>query len=203
MTLEGVVATERRCELSRETKETNVQLNVLLDGAGITNISTGVGFLDHMLDSLATHARFDLDLQARGDLKVDCHHTVEDVAALLGEAVDRAIGVRTGLERFGHAVIPMDESVASAALDLSGRGLAILEVTFPSPSVGGVPTSLIHHLFEVFARSARITLHLSAEGRDDHHLAEAMFKATARALREALRRDPSLQGQPPSTKGSL
>ncbi|MHB8394823.1 MAG: imidazoleglycerol-phosphate dehydratase HisB [Candidatus Dormibacteria bacterium] len=197
------MATERRSQLSRATKETDVQVTLLLEGTGLSNISTGVGFLDHMLTSLAAHGRFDLDLQATGDLQVDCHHTVEDVASLLGEAIDEALGDRGGIERFGHAVIPMDESLASVALDLSGRGLAVLRVTFPSPSVGGVPTSLINHFFEVLARSARITLQLSAEGRDDHHLAEAMFKATARSLRHAWQRDLNLQGQPPSTKGVL
>ncbi|MHB1576084.1 MAG: imidazoleglycerol-phosphate dehydratase HisB [Candidatus Dormibacteria bacterium] len=197
------VPAERRAQLHRVTRETEVSVTLLLDGTGRVDASTGVGFLDHMLESLGTHARFDLDLSATGDLHVDSHHTVEDVAALLGAALDKALGDRSGIERFGDAVVPMDESLASCAIDCSGRGNSVLLIGFPSPSVGGVPTSSIIHFFEVFARTSQITLHLTASGRDDHHLAEAAFKATARSLRAAVRSDPSRLGLAPSTKGSL
>ncbi len=197
------VPAERRAQLHRVTRETEVSVTLLLDGTGRVDASTGVGFLDHMLESLGTHARFDLDLSATGDLHVDSHHTVEDVAALLGAALDKALGDRSGIERFGDAVVPMDESLASCAIDCSGRGNSVLRIGFPSSSVGGVPTSSIIHFFEVFARTSQITLHLTASGRDDHHLAEAAFKATARSLRAAVRSDPSRLGLAPSTKGSL
>ncbi len=197
------VPAERRAQLHRVTRETEVSVSLLLDGTGKVKASTGVGFLDHMVESLGTHARFDLDLSATGDLHVDSHHTVEDVAALLGSALDRALGDRSGIERFGHAVVPMDESLASCAIDCSGRGNSVLQMGFPSPSVGGVPTSSIIHFFEVFARTSQLTLHLTATGRDDHHLAEAAFKAAARSLRAAVRSDPSGLGSAPSAKGSL
>ena len=197
------VPAERRAELHRVTRETEVSVSLSLDGNGTVDVSTGVGFLDHMLESLGSHARFDLEVRATGDLHVDSHHTVEDVAALLGAALDQALGDRTGIERFGHAVVPMDESLASCAIDCSGRGGSVLQMEFPSHSVGGVPTSALIHFFEGFARAAQLTLHLTAGGRDDHHLAEAAFKATARALRAAVISDPSWLGRAPSTKGSL
>ena len=194
---------DRRAQLRRVTRETEVSVSLRLDGTGTVDVATGVGFLDHMLESLGSHARLDLEVRATGDLHVDSHHTVEDVAAVLGAALDQALGDRSGIERFGHAVVPMDESLASCAIDCSGRGNSVLLIGFPSPSVGGVPTSSIIHFFEVFARTSQITLHLTASGRDDHHLAEAAFKATARSLRAAVRSDPSRLGLAPSTKGSL
>ena len=194
---------DRRAQLRRVTRETEVSVSLRLDGTGTVDVATGVGFLDHMLESLGSHARLDLEVRATGDLHVDSHHTVEDVAAVLGAALDQALGDRSGIERFGHAVVPMDESLASCAIDCSGRGNSVLLIGFPSPSVGGVPTSSIIHFFEVFARTSQITLHLTASGRDDHQLAEAAFKATARSLRAAVRSDPSRLGLAPSTKGSL
>ena len=194
---------DRRAQLRRVTRETEVSVSLRLDGTGTVEVATGVGFLDHMLESLGSHARLDLEVRATGDLHVDSHHTVEDVAAVLGAALDQALGDRSGIERFGHAAVPMDESLASCAIDCSGRGSSVLQMGFPSPSVGGVPTSTIIHFFEVFARAAQLTLHLTAGGRDDHHLAEAAFKATARALRAAVRTDPGWLGHAPSTKGSL
>ena len=194
---------ERRAELRRTTRETDVLVRLGLEGGSPAAITTGLGFLDHMLESLATHSRFALEVKATGDLHVDAHHTVEDVGLVLGEAFSQALGDRSDIERFGHAVVPMDESLATATVDCSGRGYARVEIGFVGTSVGGIPTSLLTHFFEVFARAGGLTLHLSAQGRDDHHLAEASFKALARALREAARQDPDHSIGVPSTKGSL
>lgn len=194
---------ERRAHEERRTRETEVAVTLALDGSGDASVATGIGFLDHMLESLARHARFDLLVHASGDLQVDSHHTVEDVAAVLGAALAAALGERQGIERFGHAVVPMDESRAAAAVDCSGRGLGVVKIALKGPGAGGLPASLLAHFFEVLARTAQITLHLTAAGADDHHVAEAAFKATARALREAVRPDPALLGRAPSTKGTL
>ncbi|MGA9775570.1 MAG: imidazoleglycerol-phosphate dehydratase HisB [Candidatus Dormiibacterota bacterium] len=191
---------ERRGSCLRETRETRVEVDLRLDGAGTSRVATGVGFLDHMLESLATHAGFDLDVTARGDLQVDAHHTVEDVALCLGRALTRAVAEGPGVERFGHAVVPMDESLGWAAVDFSGRALAVIDLGFVGPTVGGIPGSLLEHFFESMVRSAEITLHLSAQGRDDHHLAEAAFKALARALRQAVQVDPRGLRRAASTK---
>ncbi|MGC1907994.1 MAG: imidazoleglycerol-phosphate dehydratase HisB [Candidatus Dormiibacterota bacterium] len=197
------MAADRNSTRSRTTRETTVTVSLDLDGRGEATVSTGVGFLDHMLTSLSTHSRFDLELTARGDLQVDAHHTVEDVALVLGEALVEALGDRGGIERFGHSVVPMDESLAAATVDCSGRSHATVEIGFVAGDVGGLPTSLLEHFFEALSRSGQFTLHLTASGADNHHLAEASFKALARALRQASRPDPSLQGRTPSTKGSL
>lgn len=197
------VDSDRQARIERRTKETEITLTLNLDGQGQAEVSTGVGFLDHMLTSLSSHSRFDLELSARGDLHVDSHHLVEDVAICLGQAVKESLGSRQGIERFGHAVVPMDESLAAATVDCSGRGHAAISIEFVPGSVGGLPTSLLEHFFESFARSAELTLHLAATGSDNHHVAEASFKALARALRQATRTDPSLRGLSASTKGSL
>ncbi|HUY10381.1 MAG TPA: imidazoleglycerol-phosphate dehydratase HisB [Candidatus Dormibacteraeota bacterium] len=194
---------ERRSTRSRATRETRVTVSLDLDGRGLATVSTGVGFLDHMLTSVSIHSRFDLEVTAQGDLQVDAHHTVEDVALVLGEALDEALGDRRGIERFGHAVVPMDESLAAATVDCSGRSHASVEIGFVAGDVGGLPTSLLAHFFEALSRSGELTLHLTASGADNHHIAEASFKAVARALRQASRPDPSLHGRTPSAKGSL
>lgn len=195
-------ATGRRVERTRETRETRVRVRLDLDGTGSAGVSTGVGFYDHLLTSLATHSLIDIEIEATGDLEVDEHHSVEDVALLLGEALSAALGDRSGITRFGEASVPMDESLARCALDLSGRPCAVLDLPFRGERVGGLPTQMVEHALEAFARTAGATLHLSAVGRNDHHLAEAAFKSLARALRSAVARDPRREGIP-SAKGSL
>lgn len=171
-----------------------------LDGSGAGDVVTGVPFLDHLLQALALHARLDLEVKARGDLEVDAHHTVEDVALVLGEALAEALGDRAGITRFGDASVPLDESYATVALDCSGRGYARIELPLRGPTIGTLPATLVPHFLETFAVRAGLTLHLMASGRDDHHLAEAAFKALARALREACAVDPVLRDRSPSTK---
>ncbi len=197
------MAAERVADVHRQTGETDVAVRVDLDGRGDHAIATGVGFLDHMLRALAVHGRLDLAVRASGDLEVDAHHTVEDVALTLGQALAQALGDRRGIERFGQATVPMDESLASAALDCSGRGHAVVTLHFQGEAVGGLPVSLLRHFLGTLAGTAGLTLHLSGTGEDNHHLAEAAFKALARALRQAVRRDPDLAGAVPSTKGRL
>jgi imidazoleglycerol-phosphate dehydratase len=187
---------------SRTTRETSIQIELVLDGSGLASVRTGVGFYDHLLTSLAHHALFDLSIEASGDLEVDEHHTVEDVALTLGEALSEALGDRAGITRFGDASVPMDEALATAVIDLSGRPYAVLELAFRGERVGALSTQLVEHALEGFARTAGATLHLRASGRNDHHVAEAAFKALARALRAAVAIDPRRAGIP-STKGSL
>lgn len=187
---------------SRSTRETSIRIELGLDGTGVANIHTGIGFYDHVLSSLAHHALFDLSIEASGDLEVDEHHTVEDVALALGEALSEALGDRAGITRFGDASVPMDEALATAALDLSGRPYTVLDLAFRGERVGTLSTQLVEHALEAFARTAGATLHLRASGRNDHHVAEAAFKALARALRSAVAIDPRRTGVP-STKGSL
>ena len=189
--------------LTRKTNETEIAVALDLDGSGRHAIQTGVGFLDHMLASFAVHGLFDLDLRAAGDLHVDPHHTVEDAALVLGSAFDAALGDRAGIVRLGSASVPMDEALAFVAIDLSGRPYTVFTAAWSAPAVGGLPTSLVQHFMESFAVTARGTLHARVEvGRDDHHKAEALFKALARALDAATALDPRRAGIP-STKGSL
>ena len=197
------MAAERRSTQNRQTRETSVTVTLDLDGRGLATIATGVGFLDHMLTSLTTHSRFDLEVAAQGDLHVDAHHTVEDVALVLGQTLAACLGNHGGIERFGHAVVPMDESLAAATVDCSGRAHASIELGFVAGDVGGLPPSLVRHFFETLAHNGGLTLHLLASGADNHHIAEASFKALARALREACRRDATLRGRPASSKGVL
>jgi imidazoleglycerol-phosphate dehydratase len=192
----------RRVTLTRRTRETDVTITLDLDGSGTATIATGVGFYDHLLTSLAHHGLFDLEIRATGDLEVDEHHTVEDVALVLGAALAEALGDRAGIRRFGEAQAPMDESLAAAVVDVGGRPYAIIDLPFRGERVGGLPLQLIEHALESFARAAGATLHLRATGRNDHHLAEAAFKALARALRAACEPDPRRIGVA-STKGSL
>lgn len=189
-----VQVTGRRAALTRTTRETSVTLTLDLDGSGFVKIATGVGFWDHLLGSLGHHGLFDLEIKADGDLAVDEHHTVEDVGLVLGSAFSAALGDRAGIGRFGDARVPMDESLASAVVDLSGRPYAVVDLPFRSERIGQLPTQLVEHAVEAFARTAGATVHLSGTGRNDHHLAEAAFKALGRALRRASELDPRRNG---------
>lgn len=194
----------RTAEIHRQTNETDIRLTLVLDGRGRHNVNTGVGFLDHMLSQVALHGLFDIDLQAAGDLNVDAHHVIEDSALVLGQAFDQALSDRRGVVRTGFAYVPMDEALAFVAVDLSGRPYAVVEAGWATPSIGAMPTSLITHFFESFAVTARANLHARLlYGRDDHHKAEAMFKALGRALDAAVRLDPRRADDLPSTKGKL
>ncbi len=194
----------RRAHLSRQTGETQIELLLDLDGTGKHQIHTGLPFLDHMLTQIAVHGLMDLTLQAKGDLEIDPHHTVEDVALALGQAFRQALGSRRGLVRMASAVCPMDESLAWAAVDFSGRPYAVIQAEWHAPEVGGIPASLYGHFLESFASEARCNLHVQLlYGRDDHHQAEAIFKALGRALDAASRLDPRRGGSVPSSKGIL
>ena len=191
----------RRATVTRSTRETDVSVTVDLDGTGDADVSTGVGFYDHLLGSFAHHGLLDLTIRARGDLQVDDHHTVEDVALVLGAAIAEALGDRAGIERFGDATVPMDEAVASAVLDAGGRPYTVVDLPFRGERAGELTLQLIEHALEAFARTAGATLHVRGTGRNDHHLAEAAFKALGRALRAAAAPDPRRRGVA-STKGS-
>ena len=194
----------RTATIHRQTKETTIQVTLALDGKGQYQVNTGIGFLDHMLAHLAVHGLFDLTVEASGDLAVDPHHTVEDVALTVGEAFDQALGNRVGIVRIGSAYVPMDEALAFVAVDLSGRPYAVTEMAWVGQAVGGLPVTLIPHFFESFAVTARANVHARLlYGRDDHHKAEALFKALGRALDAAARPDPRRGGAIPSTKGTL
>ena len=191
----------RRVTVRRSTRETEISLTLDLDGSGVTAISTGVGFYDHLLGSLAHHGLFDLEIAARGDLDVDDHHTVEDVALVLGSAFAEALGDRAGIARFGDASVPMDESVATAIIDVGGRPYAVIDLPFRGERAGALSLQLVEHALEAFARTAGATINVRGSGRNDHHLAEAAFKALGRALRAACEPDPRRRGVA-STKGS-
>ncbi len=195
----------RTATLSRATSETEISLSLGLDGSGAGERRTGVGFFDHMLDSLARHGALDLDVEARGDLETGAHHTVEDTGLLLGRALDEALADRTGIVRFGEATVPMDEARASAAIDLSGRPLSVFEAgRLPSLVIGGFETDLCEEFMRAVASTSRMTLHVRVEaGRSAHHMIEAAFKAFARALRAAVAIDPDAADRVPSTKGVL
>ena len=194
----------RTSTISRKTTETDITLSLNLDGAGQAKIATGIGFLDHLLRHVVAHGLFDLDVQATGDLEIDPHHTVEDVAIVLGQAFDQALSDRKGIVRMGSAYVPMDESLAFVAVDLSGRPYAVVQITWHAQLIGALPASLIPHFLESFAFNARLNLHARVEyGRDDHHQAEALFKALGRALDTATQIEPRRAGVIPSTKGTL
>ena len=193
---------ERRVSLTRRTRETDITVSVDLDGTGSAAIETGVGFYDHLLSSLAHHGLFDLEIRATGDLQVDEHHTVEDVALVLGAAFAEALGDRAGIVRFGDSSVPMDEALATAVVDIGGRPYAVVELPFRGERVGELPLQLVEHAIEAFARTAGATVHVRGTGRNDHHLAEAAFKALGRALRAACEPDPRRRGVA-STKGVL
>lgn len=194
----------RTASLSRITTETDISLTLTLDGSGTAAVATGIGFLDHMLTALARHALFDLTAHARGDLHIDFHHTTEDVGIVLGQALAQALGDKRGIRRFGQALVPMDEALAEAAVDISGRPLLVWDVAFGASKVGEMDTELFEEFFRALANSALLTLHVTRRtGRNSHHVAEACFKATARALRMAVEPDPRASGIIPSTKGTL
>lgn len=191
-------------EIRRKTAETDILIKINLDGSGRHDTQTGIGFLDHMLNHVAVHGLFDLEVKASGDLQVDVHHTVEDVALVLGQAIDQALGDRRGIVRVASAYVPMDETLAFVALDLSGRPYSVVQTEWHTLQVGGVPTSLFPHFLESLAFTARCNLHARVlYGRDDHHQAEALFKALGRALDNATLIDARRGDAIPSTKGSL
>ena len=193
----------RTSQIHRTTGETDVQLSLDLDGTGAGERTTGVGFFDHLLDAVARHGGLDLDVRVDGDLETGSHHTVEDTGIALGQALDEALGDRAGIRRYGHAVVPMDEARASAALDISGRPFTSFEGEFPVERVGDFETELTEEFFRAVANAAKLTLHVRVEaGRNAHHMVEASFKAFARALREAVEDDDRVEGVP-STKGVL
>ena len=194
----------RTAQLSRDTKETKISLQLDLDGTGTSSIQTGVGFFDHMLDLLSRHSLVDLKVEAKGDLHVDAHHTVEDVGIVLGQALEKALGDKRGIYRYGWAVVPMDESLAQVAIDLSGRPAFVFQVPFKGSSIGTFPAELVEEFLKALATNGKMNLHVSVPyGSNNHHIAEAIFKATAKALRQAVSPDPRAAGQVPSTKGTL
>jgi imidazoleglycerol-phosphate dehydratase len=198
-------ATARRvATLARTTSETDIRLTLDLDGSGRCEVATGIGFFDHMLTALARHALVDLAVAAKGDLHIDDHHTAEDVGIVLGQALRQALGDKRGIRRFGQCLLPMDEALAEAAIDISGRPFLAWSVPFQRPKIGTFDTELVEEFFRAFAFNAGITLHVTLKaGTNAHHVAEACFKAVARALRMAVEHDPRSAGVVPSTKGSL
>ncbi len=198
------MATKRRAAVTRETNETSISVKLDLDGRGESQIATGVGMLDHLLSQIARHGLIDITLTAKGDLSTDEHHTVEDVGLALGRALDEALGKRQGIVRMGDATVPLDEALASVAVDLSGRGYAVVEAAWTGERVGELPADMLGHLLWSLASEARMTLHARVlAGVNDHHKAEALFKALGRALGAATRPEPRLAGRVPSTKGKL
>ena len=186
----------------RKTKETDVSVSLALEGSGEATVETGVGFFDHLLTSFAHHGLFDLTIQTSGDLHIDDHHTVEDTALVLGTAFATALGERAGIARYGHAVVPMDEALASAAVDVGGRPYAVVDLELRADRIGSLSAQVIPHAIEALARTSGSTIHVTSHGTNDHHVAEAAFKALARAMRSAVSVDPRRQGVP-STKGSM
>ena len=201
-TLEVASESGRRVRVARRTRETDIAVVLDLDGTGVASVETGIGFYDHLLGSLTHHGLFDLEVRATGDLHVDEHHTVEDVALVLGAAFAAALGDRAGIRRFGDSSVPMDEAIATAVVDVGGRPYAVVDLPFRAERAGTLPLQLVEHAIEAFARTAGATVHVGGTGRNDHHLAEAAFKALGRALRVACEADPRRTGVA-STKGSL
>ena len=194
----------RTADVSRETRETRIRVKVNLDGTGQSNLSTGIGFFDHMLDQIARHGLIDLDIQAEGDLHIDGHHTVEDVGITLGQAVALAVGDKKGLRRYGHAYVPLDEALSRVVIDFSGRPGLVMNVPFTSGTIGTFDSQLAYEFFQGFVNHAFVSLHIdNLRGENAHHQAETVFKAFGRALRAALQIDPRAADQIASTKGSL
>lgn len=194
----------RKASVKRSTKETAVEVAINLDGEGRASIATGIGFLDHMLELLARHARFDMDVKAKGDLHIDQHHTTEDVGIALGQAVRKALGDLTGITRYADVHVPMDEALTRVAIDISGRPFLVFKAEFVRDKVGPFDTELIQEWFQAFAMNAAVTLHVATlYGTNDHHIAESCFKGLARALRAAVAIDPRAAHEIPSTKGTL
>ncbi|MFY9316003.1 MAG: imidazoleglycerol-phosphate dehydratase HisB [Burkholderiales bacterium] len=195
---------ERTAEVERNTKETQIRVRLNLDGRGAAKLATGIPFLEHMLDQVARHGMVDLDAQAKGDLHIDAHHTVEDIGITLGQAFAKAIGDKSGIRRYGHAYVPLDEALSRVVIDLSGRPGLSYNVTFTRALIGEFDADLVHEFFQGFVNHAQVTLHIdNLRGDNAHHQCETMFKAFARALRMAAEPDPRAQGTVPSTKGSL
>jgi imidazoleglycerol-phosphate dehydratase len=194
----------RKGAVKRTTKETDIDVSVVLDGTGMSKIETGIGFLDHMLDLLARHSRMDIAVKAKGDLHIDHHHTTEDVGIALGQAVKQALGDMKGITRYADVHLPMDEALSRVAIDVSGRPMLVFKVKFVRDKIGTFDTELINEWFQAFAMNAGITLHVETlYGTNDHHISESCFKALARALRIAFAIDPRAANEIPSTKGSL
>ena len=194
----------RQAEIIRKTGETDIRVFLELDGSGRSRIDTGVGFLDHMLELFARHGRFDLEVSCKGDTRVDDHHSTEDIGIALGAALEKALGDKMGIVRYGQTILPMDESLILSAVDLSGRGLLAYDLQIPTEKVGTFDTELTEEFFRALAVNARCTLHLrQLAGKNSHHIIEGAFKSTARSLRAAVRLDPECAGEIPSTKGVL
>ncbi|HEX8446469.1 MAG TPA: imidazoleglycerol-phosphate dehydratase HisB [Sphingomonas sp.] len=194
----------RTATVHRKTNETEIRVTIDLDGSGVYRIATGIGFLDHMLEQLSRHSLIDLDVQATGDLHIDQHHTTEDAGLAIGEALSRALGDRKGIQRYGHAYAPMDETLSRVAIDISGRPYMVWRAAFSQAKLGDFDTELFEHFFHSLAQTAGITLHVETlYGRNNHHIVESIFKAAARALRFAVEVDPRKGDQVPSTKGTL
>lgn len=194
----------RNGAVTRKTKETNIEVSVALDGTGLAKIATGVGFFDHMLEQLARHSLIDIEIHATGDLHIDQHHTVEDTGIALGQAVRQALGDMAGIARFADVLLPMDESLARVAVDISGRPFLVFRTKFTQPKIGAFDTELVREFFQAFATHAAMTIHVeNLYGENAHHIAESSFKGLARALRAAVALDPRQKGAIPSTKGSL
>ncbi|MEN9780832.1 MAG: imidazoleglycerol-phosphate dehydratase [Pseudomonadota bacterium] len=194
----------RRAEVTRNTAETQITVRLDLDGTGKAGLSTGIGFFDHMLDQIARHGMIDLAIDAKGDLHIDGHHTVEDVGITLGQAVAQAVGDKKGIRRYGHAYVPLDEALSRVVIDFSGRPGLVMNVPFKAGMIGGFDSQLAHEFFQGFANHALVTLHIdNLRGENAHHQCETVFKAFARALRAAVEPDPRAAGIVPSTKGSL
>lgn len=195
---------ERKAEVVRHTSETQIRVSLNLDGSGIAKLQTGIGFFDHMLDQIARHGLIDLDIDAKGDLHIDGHHTVEDVGITLGQAMAKAVGDKKGLRRYGHAYVPLDEALSRVVIDFSGRPGLHMRVDFRSGMIGALDTQLVYEFFQGFSNHAGVTLHIdNLHGENTHHQCETIFKAFARALRMALEIDPRASTVIPSTKGSL
>ena len=194
----------RQAQINRTTGETDIQINLNLDGKGISSIDTGVGFLDHMLTLFAKHGRFDLQVQCKGDTNVDDHHSVEDIGIALGNAFSMALGDKKGINRYGSMLLPMDESLILSAVDLSGRGLLVYELQIPTEKVGAFDTELTEEFFRALAHNGGMTLHLKQiSGKNSHHIIEGAFKSIARSLKAAVAIDPAMENEVPSTKGVL
>ena len=198
------MTTDRKADVSRNTAETQIRVSVNLDGSGAATLATGIGFFDHMLDQIARHGLIDLQIEAKGDLHIDGHHTVEDVCITFGQAVAKAVGDKKGLRRYGHAYVPLDEALSRVVIDFSGRPGLHMRVDFKSGMIGALDTQLVYEFFQGFSNHAGVTLHIdNLHGDNAHHQCETIFKAFARALRMALEIDPRAAGVIPSTKGSL
>ena len=194
----------RQADIARRTNETDITVSVTLDGSGGRSIETGIGFFDHMLDQLSKHALIDMTISARGDLHIDQHHTVEDVGIALGQALKKALGDKAGINRYGHAYLPMDETLSRVALDFSNRAFLVWNVRFPTEKIGDFDTQLVREFFQALSANAGLTLHVETlYGENSHHIAESCFKALAKALRQAVEIDPRAGGALPSTKGAL